>query len=43
VDESVFDAISAKAEAAFTAEQVKKVLRFCDPAQHVATRYAQYM
>jgi len=26
-----------------TANQVKKVLRFCDPAQNVATRYAQYM
>lgn len=26
-----------------TAEQVKKVLRFCGPAQNVATRYAQYM
>jgi hypothetical protein len=26
-----------------TAEQVKKVLRFCDPQQLVATRYAQYM
>jgi hypothetical protein len=26
-----------------TAEQVKKVLRFCDPAQAIATRYAQYM
>jgi hypothetical protein len=26
-----------------TAEQVKRVLRFCDPAQLIATRYAQYM
>ena len=26
-----------------TAEQVKKILRFCDPAVEVATRYAQYM
>jgi hypothetical protein len=26
-----------------TAEQVKRVLRFCDPAQTIATRYAQYM
>jgi hypothetical protein len=26
-----------------TASQVKRVLRFCDPAQNVATRYAQYM
>lgn len=26
-----------------TAEQVKRVLRFCDPSQDVATRYAQYM
>ncbi len=26
-----------------TAEQVKKVLRFCGPTQNVATRYAQYM
>jgi hypothetical protein len=26
-----------------TAEQVKRVLRFCDPTQRVATRYAQYM
>ncbi len=26
-----------------TANQVKRVLRFCDPAQNVATRYAQYM
>jgi hypothetical protein len=26
-----------------TAEQVKKVLRFCDPQQLIATRYAQYM
>jgi len=26
-----------------TAEQVKRVLRFCRPNQAVATRYAQYM
>jgi hypothetical protein len=26
-----------------TANQVKRVLRFCDPAQNAATRYAQYM
>jgi hypothetical protein len=26
-----------------TADQVKRVLRFCDPAQNAATRYAQYM
>lgn len=26
-----------------TAEQVKHILRFCDPAQDIATRYAQYM
>jgi hypothetical protein len=26
-----------------TAEQVKRVLRFCDPTQNIATRYAQYM
>lgn len=26
-----------------TAEQVKRVLRFCDPTQAIATRYAQYM
>jgi hypothetical protein len=26
-----------------TAEQVKQILRFCDPRQDIATRYAQYM
>jgi hypothetical protein len=26
-----------------TADQVKQILRFCDPAQEIATRYAQYM
>lgn len=26
-----------------TADKVKRVLRFCDPDQTVATRYAQYM
>jgi hypothetical protein len=26
-----------------TTEQVKQILRFCDPAQGIATRYAQYM
>jgi hypothetical protein len=26
-----------------TADQVKQILRFCDPAQAIATRYAQYM
>jgi len=26
-----------------TAEQVKRVLRFCRPNQAVATRFAQYM
>jgi len=26
-----------------TAEQVKQILRFCDPAEEIATRYAQYM
>ncbi|TFE25096.1 hypothetical protein E0F15_20450 [Frankia sp. B2] len=26
-----------------TAEQVKQVLRFCDPEKEIATRYAQYM
>lgn len=26
-----------------TAEQVKRILRFCDPDQSVATRYAYYM
>ncbi len=26
-----------------TAEKVKRVLRFCDPGQAIATRYAQYM
>jgi hypothetical protein len=26
-----------------TAEQVKRVLRFCDPDQQLATRYAHYM
>jgi hypothetical protein len=26
-----------------TAEQVKQILRFCDPSQEIATRYAQYM
>ena len=26
-----------------TAEKVKRVLRFCDPGQPIATRYAQYM
>jgi hypothetical protein len=26
-----------------TADQVKKVLRFCDPQEAIATRYAQYM
>ena len=26
-----------------TADQVKRILRFCDPAEEIATRYAQYM
>jgi hypothetical protein len=26
-----------------TAEQVKQILRFCDPEEEIATRYAQYM
>jgi hypothetical protein len=26
-----------------TAEKVKRVLRFCQPGQAIATRYAQYM
>jgi hypothetical protein len=26
-----------------TAEQVKRVLRFCDPGQQLATRYAHYI
>jgi hypothetical protein len=27
----------------YTAEKVKRILRFCDPSQAIATRYAQYM
>ena len=26
-----------------TADQVKQILRFCDPDREIATRYAQYM
>lgn len=26
-----------------TAEQVKRILRFCEPDQPIATRYAHYM
>ena len=26
-----------------TADQVKHILRFCDPAQQIASRYAEYM
>jgi hypothetical protein len=26
-----------------TADKVKRILRFCDPDQNVATRYAQHM